>query len=480
MGDSAIGAANGWGVTGASSGVDSTKLSNILHRVVWGTPVGSGDDSSTLAERDVDIAAISNDAQAANNLELWFDGTGFSALNSSVGNVDAIGDGAITYSTAPDLFTSVRASAYQAVNLIDNPCWSWDTVATVIKGWSTVISGNARKDIDTSIFDCGSKIILTAGVNSSGDADSVVITSNDFYVPVGFYNYGATFTNRVSLTGAGKIVAIVILRGGTQVDSINFTATVNSTTALDTSKVIEITTAGYHSYRLHVEKPVTTPNGSNSITVTRVWFEPFSVQLDLASIPGADVSLTYRAIDTATNTPIQGVSVSGYNMSDTRVVFGTTPASGELVFGFKLNDSIYFNSTGPPDYVWVQRDTAFLIQDGDIDTTEGYQFEGDAPAASSVAAVTIFVKDNAGVAIKNIRVTAQFVRGNMIDSTGIPISNAIQRGKTDSDGKYTFSCIWSSTVIPATDWRFTVHTLGGIVSRTITVDRQTTITLDFR
>lgn len=49
----------------AGSGIDSTILSNILHRVVWGTAVGSGSDSSTIAERDATIAVMVNNVLTA-------------------------------------------------------------------------------------------------------------------------------------------------------------------------------------------------------------------------------------------------------------------------------------------------------------------------------------------------------------------------------------------------------------------------------
>ena len=38
---------------GSASSLDSTLISNLLHRIVWGTAVGSGSDSSTIAQRDV-------------------------------------------------------------------------------------------------------------------------------------------------------------------------------------------------------------------------------------------------------------------------------------------------------------------------------------------------------------------------------------------------------------------------------------------
>ena len=52
--------AEGWDLTGASGGVDSTVLSNVLKRVIFGIAVGTGSDSLTLAQRKVlveDMAA---------------------------------------------------------------------------------------------------------------------------------------------------------------------------------------------------------------------------------------------------------------------------------------------------------------------------------------------------------------------------------------------------------------------------------------
>ena len=46
-----------WIANQAGAGSDSTLISNILHRVVWGTAVGSGSDSSTAAQRDIGVLA---------------------------------------------------------------------------------------------------------------------------------------------------------------------------------------------------------------------------------------------------------------------------------------------------------------------------------------------------------------------------------------------------------------------------------------
>jgi len=71
--------AKGWGATSASS-LDSGIVSRIAHRVVWGTAQGSGDDSSTSAQRDIgavnanaiNAAAIATDAFTSDELASSF------------------------------------------------------------------------------------------------------------------------------------------------------------------------------------------------------------------------------------------------------------------------------------------------------------------------------------------------------------------------------------------------------------------------
>jgi hypothetical protein len=58
--------------------------------------------SATTAKPEVDVNSISNDATAANNAELFFDGTGYSAANSTVGTVTDV--------------TNLHASAATAAN----------------------------------------------------------------------------------------------------------------------------------------------------------------------------------------------------------------------------------------------------------------------------------------------------------------------------------------------------------------------------
>ena len=54
-----------WDATGASAGVDSTVLSNMLKRVIFGIAVGSGADSTTLAQRKVLTEDMANTVEAS-------------------------------------------------------------------------------------------------------------------------------------------------------------------------------------------------------------------------------------------------------------------------------------------------------------------------------------------------------------------------------------------------------------------------------
>ena len=57
--------AEGWDATGASGGVDSTVLSNVLYRVIYGIAVGSGDDSTTLSQRKILVEDMTNAVEAS-------------------------------------------------------------------------------------------------------------------------------------------------------------------------------------------------------------------------------------------------------------------------------------------------------------------------------------------------------------------------------------------------------------------------------
>ena len=114
----------------------------------------------------------------------------------------------------------------------------------------------------------------------------------------------------------------------------------------------------------------------------------------LANISGADASFTVVAFDTTNVAAIQGTSITGYNLADQAIVLGTTDGNGQVIFGLKTDDTVYFNATGPVGYLWVQNDTTKGITNNGIDSIRGTLFAPAAPAAGKTAAVTIFILNN--------------------------------------------------------------------------------------
>lgn len=100
------------------------------------------------------------------------------------------------------------------------------------------------------------------------------------------------------------------------------------------------------------------------------------------------------------------------------------------------------------------------------------------PPASKTAFVTVNVLRSDGQPARNVQVTAQLVRGNLVDSAGNAIDNRIPQYRfTDSSGQATFNCIWSSYLLPATDWVFSVVDLGNTRHRQA-IPRETNITIN--
>ncbi len=201
----------------------------------------------------------------------------------------------------------------------------------------------------------------------------------------------------------------------------------------------------------------------------------------ITSVSGADASFTYIAVDTSNgaDTTIQGVSVSAYNLSDQRIAAGTTDGNGQVVFGFKENDTVYFNNTQPVGWIWEQRDTSFAVQNGGVDTAKGYRFIPTAVTAGKTAVVSVFVTNNDRTPAVNVMVSAYLSRNKVVDSAGYAVYNQTQTVPTDSLGMAQFTCIWSSYMIPATDWWFSTS-LPGAIKKKITIGREATITLDLR
>ena len=174
------------------------------------------------------------------------------------------------------------------------------------------------------------------------------------------------------------------------------------------------------------------------------------------------VALTVRPVDQSSHAASPKTDASGYGTAnltaDSFVVMEDVPG-------------------------WTQDNTLdTIVVSGANDTFTVYmdQYAPDAPPGGQVCAVTVIVLDNAGDPAYNVKIGAYLLRSNLRDSAGYAVANYLQEKKTDASGMVTFHCRWSSYLIPATKWRFSVRTPGvGMTKKDITVPRQSTYTLEF-
>ncbi len=99
-------------ISGGGGGSDSTLISNLIYRIVFGIPKGSGSDSTTLVQRQVNMAAISGDETAADNFETMLDGTG--------GQTFSLGRLVLSNSSASATLDIQNAGSGHTVNIAAN------------------------------------------------------------------------------------------------------------------------------------------------------------------------------------------------------------------------------------------------------------------------------------------------------------------------------------------------------------------------
>jgi len=190
----------------------------------------------------------------------------------------------------------------------------------------------------------------------------------------------------------------------------------------------------------------------------------------------------YFATDTSgVDVSIEGATVRAYNKAGTIVGRGLTKGTGKVRLNFNPNDTIVFQVYGPLGYIWTPDDTVFGIVNNASDTNKGYDYVATAPTAGKSATVTCWVLDNDQLPQAGIKVEAFLRQSNLIDSAGNAVINMIKTDTTDVTGKVEFTCVWSSYLIPATDWVFKFYITGALpVIKQETIPRVTTYTVDFR
>ena len=153
----------------------------------------------------------------------------------------------------------------------------------------------------------------------------------------------------------------------------------------------------------------------------------------------------------------------------------TDASTASVAFG--LDNAEYTLAASRDGYVFLSK--TITISASVTDTVEGYNVPVSASGGSSTCAVTVNVKDHTGSAAVGVPVYAYAVGyGTLTDSSGAAITNRPTKKTTNSSGQVVFTCIWSSYLIPASDWRFTIGSPSGSTRKTITIPRQSSYTID--
>jgi len=194
-----------------------------------------------------------------------------------------------------------------------------------------------------------------------------------------------------------------------------------------------------------------------------------------ANLTGSgDYAMTVWAIDTSgTDDTVSSVDVKVRDATGTSKGDANTLSDGKIVFNL---DSGSYTLSGmfANGYYW--NDLTCTLSTADTMNLLGYDIALDtAGVADKTCLVLVTVVGSDGTAAENVWVTASLVNGNVADSAGNAVSGTTKKVKTDSNGRATFTCVWSSYLVPATDWRFRV----GNVYKDITVPRQASYTVDF-
>lgn len=210
----------------------------------------------------------------------------------------------------------------------------------------------------------------------------------------------------------------------------------------------------------------------------------------LRIIPWADVddggtgpfAYTLLSVDTlsgaAVDTLVGSVKVLMTNDGTGETTGPVTTDASTASISFGLHAGTYTLTAAKFGYVFLNK--TITISAAITDTVEGYNVPVSASGTPSTAAVTVNVHTSAGGNAAGVVVYAYLIgQGNLVDSSGAAVTNRTQRDVTNSSGQVVFTCTWSSYIIPASQWRFTVGSPSSAVRKTVTIPRQASYTIDF-
>lgn len=189
------------------------------------------------------------------------------------------------------------------------------------------------------------------------------------------------------------------------------------------------------------------------------------------------VEVRIFALDTSgTDTVVSGVVIGLTNLSTGDRLMGPTLGNGSQTFG--LEAATYRAISYKSGYVF-DIDTFTVVNDEDSLAVTGYDLASTYTVTAQVATVTVNVKNASGGPAEGITISAYLKASRLADSSGAVIIPRPITDITDSLGQVTFSCIWSSYLTPATQWRFTAVIPSGTKWVDVTIPRQSTYTVDF-
>ena len=145
--------------------------------------------SSTSAKPEVDVFSLSDDATAANNAEIDYDGTGYDKANSTIGTVTAATVVAATAAYFQDWFTvdstQVSGDEVSGSAMLEQGRIVWDRLLTgATRNIATSAGRRLRNIQDFGIYDLASVWVDEIGGTSSGTIDgedgTVANRSDDF------------------------------------------------------------------------------------------------------------------------------------------------------------------------------------------------------------------------------------------------------------------------------------------------------------
>lgn len=390
----------------SAGGLDSGIVSRVIGRKVWGLPSGSGDDSTTLAQRK---------------------GLVYSMLDSVKNDIvdltwDEDSTGHYTSPNMAFLAAQTGASATDTANIKTMLAGNRDLVT----GYHAAYYGRVNDAAPTTLA------FVAEGVGSVSSFDAT--RSDNFY----------------------NDLTIIFISGNLKGRSASITDWKNTQDSLINDGFFAAPT-----------------NGDTFMVVS----PPYPEILDAFTGTGANAVVIYAVDTTGTYDTLQGVYLTIRSLTQSHAAGPlATLAQGNRTFNLAADSFIVlatkFGYTFANDTISVSGVAA-----NDSFAINGANLTLPTATSDSVSAVTVTVKSSAGVPMAGVWITARIDRQFVLDWDGNVVNRVPQRLRSDSNGRVTFQCLYSSAMSPTTKWIFATEGIGGL-KKSLTVPSQASWTAD--